>query len=519
MSKNIGCVVGNTNTTDFTMTVQPDECSVGDLITVDSGNESDYIWARVFNMERFNPFMQSDAITSLARENIEAVDSMLSIKNDSVIAQARILGVGENLSPLKYPLRPGARITQPAPQLVQKVLTGDSSDADLEVGHLIGREDVQISLNGNKVVARHMAILAQTGGGKTVASKRVIRSLVDNDYPVIIFDIHGDYLAFKKKAKELFPDKTIKLYYPTIKYSEDNYHDIGTQINEVVNTKLSDPQITVLERALQSISFNRDEIKGWSEVLQSLLDNIDSKDKSSSVVRRAIRALQKHFQQMDNSSNQLRSGISKHFDDEFEEMPPLTDLTKYVQPKQLTIIYLGGYDTLAQSSTAARVLGSLFNSRAKLNNKIPPFFSVLEEAHNLIPSRREKGELTMPSINIIRRIITEGRKFGAGLLLISQRPSRLDDTTLSQCNSHLILKLTNPTDQNFVKQILENITDAELRQLPALGPGEGIVSGQAIKFTNMVKIKHDKELEVEFFKEDFIADAKKWTKKNNDFID
>ena len=514
--ENIGNVVGNTNTTDFTVTVNPDMCSVGDLVCIEVGENM--VWARIFRMERYNPFLQSEAISELAKENEDSLNTVLSMDYDNVIAQGRILGVNKNLKPLKYPLNPGAKVLKPSAKLVQEVLTGSDTDAPLRLGTLIGRSDVEIKLNGNKVVARHMAILAQTGGGKTVASKRVIRETFEAGYPVIIFDIHGDYLAFKKKQQELFPDKVVKLYYPSIKYTEKNFLDVIEQINEQLNSKLSDPQYEALANALKTINFNDGEVKEWQTFIAELEAALEeSKDKSAGIVKRGIRRLREHFNQMDASSSRLREGLGKHFEGQFEVMPKLTDVTAYVKPNQLTIIYLGGYDSLAQSSTAARLLSTLFEKRAALTNKISPFLAVLEEAHNLIPSRREKGDTPMPSIGIIRKIMTEGRKFGVGLLLISQRPSRLDDTTLSQCNTHLILKLTNPKDQSFVSKVMENITDAELNQLPALGPGEGIISGQAIKFTNMVTVDHDKDLEMEFFSENFIQDAKNW--KDDDNID
>lgn len=75
----------------------------------------------------------------------------------------------------------------------------------------------------------------------------------------------------------------------------------------------------------------------------------------------------------------------------------------------------------------------------------------------------------VPSLETIRKLITEGRKFGTGLILISQRPSRVGETILSQCNSFLILRLVNPRDQNFVKQIMENLSEQDARMLPGLG--------------------------------------------------
>jgi DNA helicase HerA-like ATPase len=136
--------------------------------------------------------------------------------------------------------------------------------------------------------------------------------------------------------------------------------------------------------------------------------------------------------------------------------------------------------------------------------------TVVEEAHNFIPSKGE-GQSETPSVEIIRRVITEGRKFGVGLLLVSQRPSRLDETTLSQCNSFLILRLVNPRDQQFVEKVMENLSRADGRLLPAFGPGEGIVSGQAVRFPLVVRIKFDDDLVTSTIgDEDFVKAVQTW---------
>src|SRR5439155_16899072 len=105
--------------------------------------------------------------------------------------------------PLTYPVKPSAAVLYPGADDVRRLLTGDdggpSSPPNLRIGSLIARSDVEVSLTARQVVSRHIAILAMTGGGKTVAARRIIRELMDLGYPLLIFDPHGDYLGLFEK--------------------------------------------------------------------------------------------------------------------------------------------------------------------------------------------------------------------------------------------------------------------------------------------------------------------------------
>ncbi len=79
--------------------------------------------------------------------------------------------------------------------------------------------------------------------------------------------------------------------------------------------------------------------------------------------------------------------------------------------------------------------------------------------------------------------------FGVGLLLVSQRSSRLDPTTLSQCNSFVIMRMVNPADQQYVRQVVETLGEDEARTLPDLDVGEAVFSGQMINFPVLVRVK------------------------------
>jgi DNA helicase HerA-like ATPase len=213
---------------------------------------------------------------------------------------------------------------------------------------------------------------------------------------------------------------------------------------------------------------------------------------------------------MKRTSEQMRAS-PKLRDLNFEALPnPFGRPDEIVRPNQVSILYLGGYDHITQCSIVAITLETLFEKRADLSGRIPPFLTVLEEAHTFIPSAREGTEDAV-SLPVIRRLITEGRKFGTGLILISQRPSRLDETIISQCNSFLILRLVNPRDQTFVRSIMENLTESDARLIPGFGPGQGIISGQVVRFPLPVRVQMDEDLlNAEIGDENFFDQVSDW---------
>lgn len=117
-----------------------------------------------------------------------------------------------------------------------------------------------------------------------------------------------------------------------------------------------------------------------------------------------------------------------------------------------------------------------------------PVLLLLEEAHNFAPAQANTPA-EQRAITTTRQIAQEGRKFGVGLILISQRPSRLDETTLSQCNSYIIMRMVNPVDQSYVRRVVETLGEDDARMLPDLDVGEAILSGQLVNFPVLTRIK------------------------------
>ena len=522
---NIGTVVGSTSPQEFKFYLKSFAAKLGDLVNVEieipsetgTGVQRVLVWGRITELERFNPFLPAEAGAELADEGLDLLDTVLSNSRDQIEGTVLVLGRTRaddftKLVPLNYPVQPGAVVHIPPPSAVKTILTGDEKTDRLKIGSLIGRREVEVSLKTNIVVARHMAILAMTGGGKTVAARRIIRELLNIGYPLVILDPHGDYLGFWEK-RDLFPKNKICLFYPHLNVNERNRDMIGFLVSRMTQG-FSDAQLDRFHDAIEGVEVPDEKglpITTFIDKLLQELSNMPAGQHKGTIpaVKRGLRLVNKQMEAMQASNEELRKRLK---DFPFEPMPdPLTAPDKFVAPGQASIIYLGGYDHLTQSTLVALVLKHLFETRASMRNTIPPFLTVVEEAHNFIPSHGE-GQGETPSVDIIRKVITEGRKFGTGLLLISQRPSRLDETTLSQCNTFLIFRLVNPRDQNFVEKVMENLSRADSRLLPGFGPGQGIISGQAVRFPLIVHIDFDEDLMTKSIgDEDFVQAVKTWS--------
>ena len=129
----------------------------------------------------------------------------------------------------------------------------------------------------------------------------------------------------------------------------------------------------------------------------------------------------------------------------------------------------------------------LFDYAKSLENRASlPFHILLEEAHRYVQNDSDKYLL---GYNIFERITKEGRKYGVILGLISQRPSELSETALSQCSNFLIFKMLHPTDVDYIREMVPNITTEIVKRLRILQPGNCIAFGSAFKIPVLVKFE------------------------------
>lgn len=166
----------------------------------------------------------------------------------------------------------------------------------------------------------------------------------------------------------------------------------------------------------------------------------------------------------------------------------------YLDKSNITIIDLSGIPFEVLSITVSLVSRLVFDfafhySKIKHSteeyNDIP-FMIVCEEAHNYIP--KSGGAEYKASKKSIERIAKEGRKYGLSLMVVSQRPSEVSETIFSQCNNFISLRLTNVNDQNYVKALMPENSNAIADILPNLSSGECLIVGDATLIPSVVKL-------------------------------
>lgn len=177
---------------------------------------------------------------------------------------------------------------------------------------------------------------------------------------------------------------------------------------------------------------------------------------------------------------------------DFEEL--MKQFLGYLNRANVTIVDLSGVPFEVLSITVSLVARLVFdfsfhyskNQHDKEQLNDIPIMIVCEEAHNYIP--RNGGAEYSSSKKSIERIAKEGRKYGLSLMVVSQRPSEVSETILAQCNNFVSLRLTNPNDQNFVKNLMPDSTKNLGGILPNLGQGECIVVGDSIIMPTIIKM-------------------------------
>ena len=164
-----------------------------------------------------------------------------------------------------------------------------------------------------------------------------------------------------------------------------------------------------------------------------------------------------------------------------------------MSPGKLTIIDLSReIDKKKKQIILYYFANKLFRARME-HNSVPPFTLVVEEAHQYAPEMASRENALAK--NILETIAREGRKFGASVWLISQRPVKLSTTILSQANTHIILRITNPYDLKHIGESSEGLDQNSINMITSLRVGEALIVGEASSYPVFFKVRKRKSQE------------------------
>jgi len=164
------------------------------------------------------------------------------------------------------------------------------------------------------------------------------------------------------------------------------------------------------------------------------------------------------------------------------------ELLGFADDTQMTIVDLSGLPSDVLSVIVGILCRLAFEYKYwDMDPHNLPLTIILEEAHSYLPN----SDLVRHRICLerVERVAKEGRKYGVSLVIISQRPSELSETVLSQCANFIAMRLTNPNDQMYVRKLLPDFLAVSVDMLPYLRTGEAVFAGEAVELPIRVRIE------------------------------
>ncbi len=468
--KEVGIVVAGENTpttSRFSFAVAKDgSVTKGSFVLVNSVQGC--VIARVVELLARNPYVSNPNYV-IDVFSVERKDEQLPVEEWHVVtADAEIVGViDEQKSSVRrclQPPLPGNRVFLADPESIKLVLGLD--DSGLWLGSVMGHE-VEAKLNLSRFLGKHLAILAMSGAGKSytvsvLMEELLDRKLEDGTTSIVIIDPHGEYRIYADD--ERYARKVHVFTTSEIKFSiaEVLTHTALRFMFPSVNKRIRDNLIKLIILTKQEMN-ERGPVS--FDHLRERLERLDGIKESER-------------EQMADMLNDLEAmGIFGR-----ASSPTLTDM-------KLGHAYI--YDLSGTSSMRKRqmIVMLLANHLLLYRQKelIPPTLLVIEEAHNFAPSKESKYEAM--ARDIIEKIAREGRKFFLPLCLVSQRPFYLSPTALSQCNTQIIMRITNPYDLKHISETSENLSREIMNNITTFREGECIIVGEATKIPAFVKIR------------------------------
>jgi DNA helicase HerA-like ATPase len=459
----VGTIVGETNPLAFKFLIDK-EVGRGTYIKAKAEGK-DWILAQVEDIKRSNSAYSVNQLSDASR-NYDSREMM--------IAEARVIGVGSNgrLRLPTSPAKPGDPVYVADEKLIKATL--GLAKGDMYIGLLRGY-DIRVELDANTLVQKHCSVLAKTGSGKSYTAAVILEELLERKVALLIIDPHGEYSSMKEPNKEGdFSKYKIKprgfevvVYTPgemAMNPRADRpfrFNGLNLSAREVAKMIPHESTSGQLGLLYEAISALRAETDAYT-----LEDIIDQVVRSNSKVK---------WNLVGQLESLLELGLFSGTATPPEEL---------LRPGRASVIDMTGIIPELQSMIVSRLLTEIFEARKR--RMIAPGMVVVEEAHNYIP---ERGTGNAASTSIVRTIAAEGRKFGLGLMVISQRPARVDKNVISQCNTQIIMRVTNPNDLKALSKGLEGMTSDLEEEIKRLPPGVAMLVSNEIERPITVNVR------------------------------
>ena len=417
---------------------------------------------------------------------------------------------------------------------------GSGGDDQVAIGTLSSAENITVRLSLDALVTRHSAILGSTGTGKSTTVASLLRSIVRNGEPtgspgarIILLDIHGEYTSALSDISKVFSttpmvgQETLFVPYWALEAGE-LLNFIAGGVNENQEIAFTDKLFELKARSVEKVPLPGLDPKSltvdspvpfslkqlWYELIDFETMTFTGRERDQPALEARGDAnvltpprytphamgtagpfLNTAAKGVRRQLNLMRSRLlDRRYDFILHPGPwepdldgtPTADLDKLLEgwlghSKPITILDLSG----VPSTVLTRLIGSilrivyeaLFWSREKSEGGIfRPLLVVMEEAHRYLNSEGDRV-----ASDVVKRIAKEGRKYGIGAMVISQRPAEVDETVLSQCGTIIALRLSNPVDRARVKGALPDNLSGLMDLLPVLRTGEAIITGEAAR--------------------------------------
>lgn len=399
---------------------------------------------------------------------------------------------------------------------------GFSDDERLKLGTFVADRSAEAIASGDRFFQRHAAILGSTGSGKSWAVALILERAAKLKFPnLVVFDMHGEYAPLANKSEggfatrfriagpgDLADPKEDTLFLPYWLLNRDEMLSMILDRSDQ-NAPNQASRFTLHVRELKGGTLDtagKPKIKETFTV-DSPIPYAISDLVSRLKVDNTTKGVGKNGPVKGDWEDKLTRFISRleaKFDDRrygFMFSPPKEALDYGWLAKQIVKLLRAdsgnGIKIVDFSEVPADVLPVVTGTLARLLYDVQfwmaaeartPVTLLCDEAHLYLPVKDDADAVQRQALWSFERIAKEGRKYGFSLLVVSQRPSDVSRTILSQCNNFLALRLTNDSDQNVIKRLMPDSLVGLTAILPLLDTGEALLLGDAVLLPTRIKL-------------------------------